>query len=302
MFCQRSKNVDSKKIKAMLTVVRLGSLTAAAEELGYTQPGLTNMMNSLENELGIKLLNRSKTGIRLSRAGSYLIKDAESFVSAAEEFERRVEHLRDRAAASLRIGTYSSIARRWLPFIIKLYKSENPTAEVSTAESDAQNAYDAVRAGDLDLAVVSYRHEMMNGLSWKRLQDDELLGVFPEELAPAQGVASAESFAGQDFLMPSYGFELDVRPALETIKARNLNIKYTNLDDTAIASMVEHGLGVSIMSRLMLTGMSGRLETAALSVPCFRELGIIVSEERQHERSIRSFIEKAEDFLIDRKV
>ena len=54
--------MDTKKTKALLLALERGSLTAAAEELGYTQSGLTHMMNSLEDEAGIKLLVRSKGG------------------------------------------------------------------------------------------------------------------------------------------------------------------------------------------------------------------------------------------------
>ena len=65
--------MDTKKIRALLTALEKGSLTAAAEEMGYTQSGLTHMMNSLEDELGIRLLVRSKGGVRLSPAGRELL-------------------------------------------------------------------------------------------------------------------------------------------------------------------------------------------------------------------------------------
>lgn len=64
--------MDSKKVSALLTAIDRGSLTAAAAELGYTQSGLTHMMNSLEDELGVSLLIRSKGGVRAlpHRAGA----------------------------------------------------------------------------------------------------------------------------------------------------------------------------------------------------------------------------------------
>ena len=58
--------MDSKKISALLLAVEKGSLTSVAAELGYTQSGLTHMMNALEEELGLNLLVRSKNGVRLS--------------------------------------------------------------------------------------------------------------------------------------------------------------------------------------------------------------------------------------------
>ena len=65
--------MDTKKLAALAAAVRLGSFTRAAEVLGYTQSGLTHMMNSLENEVGLRLLDRSYSGVRLSETGKALM-------------------------------------------------------------------------------------------------------------------------------------------------------------------------------------------------------------------------------------
>ena len=65
--------MDIKKIRAMLVAAECGSLSSAAEKLGYTQSGLTHMMNSLESELGVNLLIRSKTGVQLSEEAKALL-------------------------------------------------------------------------------------------------------------------------------------------------------------------------------------------------------------------------------------
>ena len=75
--------MDSKKVSALLTAIDRGSLTAAAAELGYTQSGLTHMMNSLEDELGVSLLIRSKGGVRLSPTGQELLPKLKGFADAA---------------------------------------------------------------------------------------------------------------------------------------------------------------------------------------------------------------------------
>lgn len=61
--------MDTKKLAALAAAVRLGSFTRAAEELGYTQSGLTHMMNSLEKDVGFPVLVRSRSGVRLTPAG-----------------------------------------------------------------------------------------------------------------------------------------------------------------------------------------------------------------------------------------
>ena len=95
--------MDTKKTKALLLALERGSLTAAAEELGYTQSGLTHMMNSLEDELGIRLLIRSKGGVKLSPAGEILLPRLRELTACAEELEREIEVLREQKKISLRL-------------------------------------------------------------------------------------------------------------------------------------------------------------------------------------------------------
>ena len=96
--------MDTKKINALLTAVDRGSLTAAAQELGYTQSGLTHMMNALEDELGLNLLVRSKNGVRLSPAGQALREKMEALLRAANELDQEADRLRQRSSSSLRLG------------------------------------------------------------------------------------------------------------------------------------------------------------------------------------------------------
>ena len=95
--------MDSKKVSALLTAIDRGSLTAAAAELGYTQSGLTHMMNSLEDELGVSLLIRSKGGVRLSPTGQELLPKLKGFADAAAALEREADQLRLKTGSTLRL-------------------------------------------------------------------------------------------------------------------------------------------------------------------------------------------------------
>ena len=74
--------MDTKKYEALLASARLGSFTKAAQELGYTQSGLTHMMNALEQELGFPLLERGHYGTRLTERGAELEPAILQFVEA----------------------------------------------------------------------------------------------------------------------------------------------------------------------------------------------------------------------------
>lgn len=65
--------MDDKKIRAFLTIIQLGSLRRAAQELNYTQSGLTQMMKHLEQEVGCRLLRRSHSGVTMTESAEHLL-------------------------------------------------------------------------------------------------------------------------------------------------------------------------------------------------------------------------------------
>ncbi len=284
--------MDSKKISALLCAIDKGSLTAAAAELGYTQSGLTHMMNSLESELGLNLLVRSKGGVRLSPAGLELLPVMRSLLSAAEELEREAGRLRQRNFSTLRLGAYSSIARHWVPDVISAFRLDCPDTQVSLAMNSIEALYSAVKSDELDCAIVSYQENLAQGLRWVPLWQDELLAVLPESMDGYTERFPAEALDNTEFLMPSLGFDLDITPIFGSVEGRRIspNIHNTNMDDAAIVSMVEHGLGISIMSRLVMQDMKYAVRALPLSPPAFRLLGVISTERMQSDRNIRRLV------------
>ncbi len=290
--------MDTKKVSALLTAVNRGSLSAAAEELGYTQSGLTHMMNALEDELGLTLLIRNKAGVQISPVGRELLADLEALVDAADRLEKNAATLRDRTCKTIRIGSYSSVARNWLPAILAEYKFTSPDTSTSLSMQNITEQYSAVKSGMLDCAIVSYQPELMAGLNWTPLRDDELVAILPGTYSQEDGPFPVEYFSGMEFLMPSGGFDMDILPIFQNIPAKQSpDFRYTNMEDAAIISMVAHGLGVSILSRLIMQDSKDHPAVVSLDPPAYRKLGIIVKDKRQNEKAIRSFISCARNTL-----
>lgn len=298
IYRKNERLMDTKKVAALLKAVEKGSLSSAAEELGYTQSGLTHMMNALEDELGLTLLVRNKAGVRLSPAGMQLQEGMQSLISAAEALEHSAESLKDRSFQTIRIGSYSSVARNWLPSILADYKFSSPETSLSLSMQNITEQYAGVKNEELDCAIVSYQKDLMAGLVWTPLRDDELVAVLPGTYSVEEGAFPVEYFAGMEFLMPSGGFEMDIMPIFQPLTQKQLpDFRYTNMEDATILSMVSHGLGVSILSRLIVQGCTEQLAVVPLAPQSFRKLGIIVKEKRQNEKAIRSFISTARSTL-----
>ena len=145
--------MDSKKVHALLLSVEKGSLTSAAAELGYTQSGLTHMMNALEEELGLSLLIRSKNGVRLSPTGQALKPQMQAFLDSSFALEEEAAHLRQRSSATLRLGAYSSVASRWLPAIVASFRKADPNTDVIISVGGIPDIYEKLRNDQLDWMI-----------------------------------------------------------------------------------------------------------------------------------------------------
>ncbi len=282
--------MDSKKVHALLLAVEKGSLTSAATELGYTQSGLTHMMNALEDELGLNLLVRSKNGVRLSPAGQALEHKMQAFLSAADDLEQEADHLRQRSYTTLRLGAYSSIASTWLPAILASFRKIDPNTEVNIDVGGIPDTYQKLKEDQIDCALLSYQEALCQGLHYIHLTDDPLLAILPETDSH-RGSFPVEDFVNTDFLMPSDGFDMDIIPFFTRVLGKKMpRIRYTNLSDSAIVSMVEHNLGVSLLSELIMKEIHSQVAALPLNPPVSRKLGIAMSEHHQNDKVIRRFI------------
>ena len=107
-----------------------------------------------------------------------------------------------------------------------------------------------------------------------------------------------ERFDESQFLMPSQGADTYIRPIFAASPRKiGPHIITTNLDDESIVSMVEHGLGVSLLSRLVVKGMNYQVKIVPISPKYFRSLGIIVSEKRMHDKNIRRLINCSQSII-----
>ena len=287
--------MDTKKLEALLLAVERGSLTAAAEEMGYTQSGLTNMMNSLESELGLDLLIRSKSGVRLTSAGEILLPYMRSLRDESRALERAADSLRQRSADTLRLGAYSSVARQWLPAVLAEVRKEYPDTDVPMDVGGIPDIYEQLHSDNLDCAIVSYSEAHCQGLHYIPLRDDPLVAILPGVYKPSASTFPVTGFSGSEFLMPSAGFESDITPVFgQSVEKVASRVRYTNLDDAAIVSMVEHKLGVSILSELVVRDMHYNVRVLPLDPPSSRHLGIVMAERRSGERKIQRFVECAQ--------
>lgn len=281
--------MDTKKWEALLTAVELGSFTKAAERLGYTQSGLTHMMHALEKEIGLSLLIRDRYGVRLTAAGERLMPAIREFQQAGKRLENQISLVGSMKKENVRVAAYSSICMHWLPAIVSSFRRDYPDISVDIRMGTVDEMYSWLQEDKVDLSFVSRQER--DGFDWVPLWDDPLLAILPPDYPIGQRTSFPVSeFEGREFLMPSLGFDYDILPIFHAAGV-NPDIRDTSVDDSTIISMVELGLGYSILSELILQGRQDNIIARPLSGDAHRSLGITLPSLRQATPITLKFIE-----------
>ncbi|MFF1543201.1 LysR family transcriptional regulator [Streptomyces sp. NPDC058291] len=145
---------DLGALELLLAVARLGSLGAAARELGITQPAASSRIRSMERQLGVALVDRSPRGSRLTDAGALVTDWAGRIVEAARAFDAGAQALRDRRDSRLRVAASMTIAEYLLPGWLLALRAARPDTAVSLLAGNSAAVAERLLTGEADLGFV----------------------------------------------------------------------------------------------------------------------------------------------------
>lgn len=262
------------KYQAFLECVQRGSITAAARALSYSQSGVSRMIADLEREWGVVLLDRGRGGARLTSDGECLLSTVKEICEAHRRLRMQVDDLNGLRTGSIRMGVFSSVATHWLPHAISAFRADYPDIDYELLTGDYAEIERWVADGRVDLGFLPHR-PTSRGLSFEELASDELLAVLPKG-HPLAGRGSVEvaALCDEPFILLEKGGDDEVTSIFSAadLEAR---VCFTTWDDYAIMSMVESGLGISILPALILRRAPYRIEARRLDPCARRHIGVV---------------------------
>ncbi|GHV97782.1 LysR family transcriptional regulator [Lactobacillus nasalidis] len=280
---------------ALQKILETGGFTKAAKAMGYSQSSISQMIASLENELGIKLLTRSKGGAHLTIEGERIYPDIEKLLASSQAVKRKAADIRGLNDDVIRIGTISSITCHWMPQLIQGFQKQYPNVQFVFQQGDYSLIPEWIRSGKVDCGFIS--PVACGELQYDLVKSGEMLAVLPEKhpLASADRV-SLEDLAQEPFLELEEGSYSEI---MEAFKKAGLTpkVKYRLHDDYAIMTMVEAGLGVSVLAKLILDRTSFRNVCLPLNPPVSRTLAIAYVDKEELPLADKLFIK----YLLDHK-
>lgn len=239
--------------------------------------------------MGVFLFERGRAGISLTSDGLKLLPQLKRICNEHEILMTQIEDLHDMQSGMIRIGTFSSVATHWLPNIIRIFKKDYPKIDFELLLGDYTEIESWILNGRVDFGFV--RLPSKTELETTFLEQDRLLVVIPQN----HPLANCEKFPINDLLnSPFMLLEKGAKAEISEIFEKHHispQVNFTTWDDYAIMSMVENGLGISILPELILQRIPHKIIAKELEFPAFRTIGIAMREQKSLSLASKRFLE-----------
>ena len=283
------------ELRTFLAVAEEKSFSAAAQRLHITQPAISKRIQSLENHLGANLFDRIGKRVYLTEAGNLLIERAETMLRLAKDTEKEIFNLNDTISGRLNLATSHHIGLHRLAPVLKEFSKRYPAVQLNIQFEDSEVAYQMVRSGQVELAVVTLnpdRTDLDADLIATAVWHDPL--VFVSSVAKSNA-ASMQMLADQPCILPGLATYTG-RIVMDRFAQAGLTLKptlSTNYLET-IGMLVSVGLGWSVLPQSMVGDLT------ALEVNCepiYRTLGSVVNGKRTLTNSASAFLTVLDDYV-----
>ncbi len=276
------------KYEAFIKTVELGSLTKAAEALGYTQSGISHILNALESECKMKLLSRDRSGIRMTSQGQELLPYFSRLCTNYRELAEKIDELNGLESGLVKVGTFTSVSTHWLPSILQSFRAVYPNITFELVHGDYPEIENWIIKGQVDCGFT--RLPLSSGFETVFIKTDRILAVLPE----GHPLAGLERVPVESLLKyPCIMYEKDtaggIKEMLNTYTVKP-NTQFVAQDDYAMIAMVEHGLGISVLPELVLQRTPYRIVIKELEPPLHRDLGLAFKPEATRSPATGRFL------------
>lgn len=276
-------------------VIELGGFTKAADVMGYSQSSVSQMIASLEKELGVQLLSRSHHDISLTPEGETLYPYIEKAIYQYRAIKEKVEEIKGLDTGIIRIGTISSVSYQWLPDLVKEFQKMYPNVEFIFYQGDYSSIGKWIQTGTVDFGFIT--PPAVTGLQTQIITKGEMKVILPENHPLNQKEhIELKDLCHEPFILLEEGNYNEAMLAFEKAHLQP-DIKFAIHDDFTIMKMVEKEMGVSILAELMVRDAPYRIKVRSLTPQLYRSLAIGYKNKSMLPIAARRFIEYMNDSL-----
>jgi DNA-binding transcriptional LysR family regulator len=242
--------LDLKQIRGFIAAAEEMHFGRAAERLHMAPTALSRLIRSLEDEIGVRLLNRTTRAVTLTRAGLGFLEDAKAIVIRTEDAARNAREIADGGGMTLRIGAIDAASASFLPEALTALRKAHPRVDIRLTETMTAQQLQMLRTGRLDLALIR-PPTTATEFPFEVLRTERLVALLPE----GHGLARKPSLtitdiAGDPIIIPAkrarpYAYDLVM--AYFATSGLVPRILQETTEKPAMLAMVASGMGVALV-------------------------------------------------------
>jgi DNA-binding transcriptional LysR family regulator len=286
------------KYYAFAKVVELKSISKAAAALGYSQPGLSHILNSFEKELGFPLLIKTKKTIEPTRNGLKVLAYCHQLIDIEQALLEEVNLINNNIMSGLtRIAAPNSMLIGFVTDLIGRFTSKYPDAEINVQENTLEDVAKNIHDCAVDIGFIT--SEFAGDYKFIPLFKDNIcLAVCKDHPLAAFDDVSVNSLMQYEFIMQLKGWD-----DIAAIAVRQMNfkpkVKYFSASDVASLAMVANNLGIYILSELQLQLLPSNVIMIPFREEITRDIGIGIKTMKGMASSQKEFIEVTKQFVSE---
>ncbi|MBQ6293074.1 MAG: LysR family transcriptional regulator [Lachnospiraceae bacterium] len=273
--------------KAFVEAAKTGSLTAAANVMSYSQPGVSRLIHLLEKECGFPLLYRSKQGVTLSENGRQIYTLCQDILNSQNSLLSTIQQISGVVTGTLRIGSYLSVLSNWMPLILRKLSEEYPQLEILLTEGNRESQLDLLENNDIDIGILS--SSAPGSYSFIPLYMDPAVVVLPREheLCAKEKISNSDIISSTVLAQPDNHSEVLKNVLGEQYPQAKR--RYLVKSDYTVIRLVESGLGIGVVGRMVVRS-SDEVEIRPLEQAYYRRIGMAVPKWKPISPALKVFI------------
>ena len=281
--------MDTEKARIFLSVMNNGSLSAAAEQLGYTTSGISRSIASLEEELGISLFIRGKKGVELTSDARTFIPIMREFVFQADKLKETAHRIQGLEEGTLTIGISYGGYFKLIAEQLRHFTTQYPQIKIKTLQATSTELLHALERHETDLAIMTYRE---SDYCFHTLRNDPMVACVPANHPLAnRKTFPIHAFEEENFIAPYPDYDTDYMRTFEQLGVRP-NIQFTTMDIYAAYCMVEAGLGCTLLNQLEIEAWNGNVTILHTKPEIRFEIGVLYPKEDKLTRAAQVFMKE----------
>lgn len=284
--------------EVFLDVAESGSFRKSAERLGYTQAGISYIIKSMEESLGLTLFLRERSGVRLSREGESLLPHFRQLASWERQLTQSVQELKGLEKGSIRVQIFDSISIHWIPGIIRKFHDDYPGIQIElVSEEDSVRAEEMVLSGEVDCGF--FLTDVHANLDVVPLMEEKLLAIVaPEHPMAALPVFPVSELGNHQYISMKYDEHTGIG---DIFRKRGItpDTIFCLDNDYAAMAMVSRGIGFCIFPELLLQDSPYALRCMEFDEPEKRVISIGTVSRKTCSNACRKFIEYTQRWVSE---